>query len=384
MPEGGCTWGAVIVAAGSGSRFGTSVPKQFLGLEGMTPADRSIRAFGSVEGISAIVVVTPRGDGWRSWWTPPGGVLTVPGGARRQDSVLAGLRELESCTHVLVHDAARPLVSRELIERVMQAAVEFGAAVPAVPVRDTVKTVSDSLEVTGTVSRSGLRLSQTPQGFLRKHLVKALEGAGDVTDECAAMEAAGWRVMAVEGDPANIKLTGPGDADMVVSMLRAWRETRTGTGIDFHPFEEGVPLVLGGCGIESGSGLAGHSDGDAVLHAVADALLSAARMGDIGVHFPPGEPRWKDADSAVLLGTVAEMVRAGGWEIEQVDVTVISDFPRIAPLRGDMIGRIAEILGVEEAVLWVKGTTANSLGDIGRGRGLACLATVSLTRPAER
>ncbi|MEN8209396.1 MAG: 2-C-methyl-D-erythritol 4-phosphate cytidylyltransferase [Candidatus Fermentibacteria bacterium] len=373
-------WGVVIVAAGSGTRFGSELPKQFLRLRGRTLVDWSIRAFRAIEEIGEIVVVTPADSAvWKPFWNPPAGVSIAAGGLRRQDSVLAGLRTLESSSMVLVHDAARPLVSPSLIRRVMKGAMDSGAAVPVVPVRDTVKKISPSSIISGTVPRENLRMSQTPQGFHLDILLRVLEEASEVTDECGAMECAGHEVLAVRGDPENIKLTDPEDLTILESITGEIMESRTGIGLDFHPFEKGIPLLVGGCRIKSDSGLSGHSDGDAVLHAVADALLSASRLGDIGLLFPPEDGRWKGADSAILLGQVCGLVRAEGWKIEQIDITVIASFPRITPIREIMIERIAGITGIQPDKIWIKGTTTNTLGDIGRGKGLGCMAMVRIS-----
>ncbi len=375
-------WTAVIVAAGSGKRFGSAVPKQFVELAGRKVIDWSVDAFRAIPAVDRIVVVTPPygGDAPAYFWTPPSGVVVVPGGARRQDSVFSGVIAAEGSEFVLVHDAARPMVSGGLIERVMQGTVAVGAAIPVIPVRDTIKTVSGRSVIEETVPREWLRLSQTPQGFRRKELIAVLESAGDVTDESMAMEEAGREVLAVPGDPLNIKITSPGDHLILESLAASRTESRSGLGLDFHPFDDDVPLVLGGCRIRSERGLAGHSDGDAVLHAVIDALLSASRLGDVGVHFPPGGIRWKDADSSVLLEHVADMVGNDGWWVRQLDVTVVADEPRISPMRNEVIRRMAEILRIPPDRIWVKGTTTNSLGDIGRGKGLGCIAYVELRR----
>lgn len=378
----GSSWGAVIVAAGSGERFGSAVPKQFLPLAGKPLVDWSIDAFRGTAAVGEIVVVTPAGESdWTTWWHPPRDVLTVPGGPRRQDSVMAGLRALRSSEFVLVHDAARPMVTPGLAARVMEAVTSHGAAVPVLPVRDTVKEIDSATGlVSSTIPRERLGLSQTPQGYRLRQLLRVLSEAGDVTDECAAMEEAGIDVVAVPGELLNLKVTEPRDLRYLETLAGGGMETRTGIGIDFHPYREGIPLMLGGCLIESTEGLHGHSDGDAVLHAVADALLSASRLGDIGAHFPPEDDRWKGADSSVILGKVAGMVRGQGWELRQLDVTVISEHPRISPLRESIIQRMADILDVTPDRIWVKGTTTNSLGDIGRGRGLGCLAAAVIER----
>ncbi|MBN2609521.1 MAG: 2-C-methyl-D-erythritol 4-phosphate cytidylyltransferase [Candidatus Fermentibacteraceae bacterium] len=378
-------WGAVIVAAGSGTRFGSRIPKQFVALAGKIVVDWSVDAFLSLGSVSELIVVTPPDEkDWKPWWKPPRGIRTAPGGPRRQDSVLAGLNALRRSSHVLIHDAARPLVTPALIERVMRGVFSAGAAVPVVPVRDTVKRVSDASSVLSTVPRKDLVLSQTPQGFRLEQLLGVLRSSGEVTDESAAMESAGMTVLAVRGDPMNIKLTDPEDLDLLRSLSGIDAESRTGIGLDFHPFREGIPLMLGGCRIEGGSGLDGHSDGDAVLHAVADALLSASRLGDIGVHFPPGDSEWENADSGVILKRVASMVRSRGWEVSQLDITVMADFPRISQLREMMMERIAGILGIPPERIWVKGTTTNTLGDIGRGRGLGCMVVAVISRVARQ
>jgi 2-C-methyl-D-erythritol 4-phosphate cytidylyltransferase / 2-C-methyl-D-erythritol 2,4-cyclodiphosphate synthase len=375
------TWGAVIVAAGSGSRYGAGVPKQFLRLKGRALIDWSVDAFKGVEGIGEIVVVTPPESSlWEPYWTPQPGVRVVAGGRRRQDSVIAGLKALESSRFVLIHDAARPLVSDSLIRRIMNAAMVSGAAVPVIPVRDTVKRLTSSSTVSGTVPRENLRFSQTPQGFGVQAILGALGRTGDVTDECEAMELSGHGVSIVEGDPVNIKLTDPGDLAVIEALIGDAMEERTGIGLDFHPFRRGIPLVVGGLPIDEEFGLDGHSDGDAVLHAIADALLSAARLGDIGTLFPPEDVRWKDADSSILLERVCSLASEDGWKIDQLDITVISEIPRIKPLREKMIDRIAAITSADPSRVWVKGTTTNSLGDIGKSRGLGCMVMARISR----
>ena len=375
------SWGVVIVAAGSGTRFGSGVPKQFLRLHGIPIIEWSISAFSAIDEIGEIIVVTP-GDTalWESFWKPPAGIKTVSGGHRRQDSVLAGLEALDFSSRVLIHDAARPLVSGSIIRNVMKGVIDSGAAVPVIPIRDTVKKVTSSSLVSSTVSRESLRMSQTPQGFILENVLRVLKAADEVTDECAAMELAGYEVLAVAGEPLNMKLTDPEDFMIIESLSGGSMENRTGTGLDFHPFQSGIPLFVGGCHIESEFGLSGHSDGDAVLHAVADALLSAARLGDIGVLFPPDDDRWKGADSAVLLEKVCDRVRGEGWRISQIDVTIITDYPKIAPMRDTMINRIADIVDVEPERIWVKGTSTNTLGDIGKGKGLGCMVMARIAR----
>ncbi|MCD4846888.1 MAG: 2-C-methyl-D-erythritol 4-phosphate cytidylyltransferase [Candidatus Aegiribacteria sp.] len=295
------TWGTVIVAAGTGSRFASDIPKQFLKLRGKPLIDWSIDTFSSIASISEIVVVLPQDeDLWKPFWKPSEKIRIVPGSIRRQDSVQEGLRALDSHMWVLVHDAARPLVSAGVIQRVMKGTEETGAAVPVVSVRDTVKRISSESFVSGTVPRDDLKMSQTPQGFRLDILEEVLSSATDVTDECSAMEQAGHEILAVNGDIRNMKLTDPSDFAIVESLISEKTESRNGIGLDFHPFVKGRPLLVGGCRIDGNMGLSGHSDGDAVLHAIADALLSASRLGDIGILFPSEDEKWKNADSAEL------------------------------------------------------------------------------------
>jgi 2-C-methyl-D-erythritol 4-phosphate cytidylyltransferase / 2-C-methyl-D-erythritol 2,4-cyclodiphosphate synthase len=367
-------WGAVVVAAGSGSRFGGTVLKQFFRLGGRTLVDRSLDCMTGIPGLEQVVVVLPADSGtWGTSWKAPAWVTVVPGGARRQDSVLAGLRALHGVDMVLVHDAARPFTPPDVVKRVMAGAEETGAAVPVIPVRDTVKRIGPDGTVAGTVPREGLMLSQTPQGFRLHELLEVLSGADDVTYECLAMERAGRRVLMVEGAPENLKITDPADLPIAGKMACGTPEVRWGTGLDFHPFEEARPLLLGGLRLAESGGLAGHSDGDALLHAVTDAILAAARMGDIGVHFPPSDPSLAGADSAGLLREAVRMVRGGGWAIRQVDATVLALRPSIAPIRMELIESIASILSVDPGMVWIKGTTTNTLGDIGSGKGLGCM-----------
>lgn len=372
-------WACVVVAAGKGSRFSSGRPKQFEDLGGRPVIDWSLGTFLGIDSILEIAVVVPPG-GAGSWWAPPPNprIRLVPGGDRRQDSVLSGLRALSpGTTHVLVHDAARPLAGVAVILRVMEAALRTGAAAPVLPVRDTLKKSVEG-RIASTVSRTDLLAVQTPQGFLLGPLVEALETAGtDLADECAALEAKGIPVEAVEGDPFAVKLTDPSDRTVLEALAGG---TRTGIGIDFHPFAGGRPLRVCGLDLEGAGGLLGHSDGDVALHAVADSLLSAGRLGDIGALFPPDDPAWAGADSSMLLADVASRVGAAGWEILQVDLTLIGERPRISPLRDRMIGRLAGILCIPEVRVWVKGTTTNSLGDLGKGMGLAALSLAVLRR----
>lgn len=380
---GSPVWGAVIVAAGRGIRHGGEVPKQFLDLGGRPVIDWSLALFSSPEEMEELVVVLPPDGSWRSVWTPPDGLqlLLARGGRRRCDSVLSGLSKLRRATHVLVHDAARPLAGENLLRRVMDATVRYGAAVPLVRVPDTIKRVSDEGDVVGTVPRDDLRLSQTPQGCLRERLLEALSTGEEFTDEAAALEASGVEVAVVRGDPRNIKITTREDMDTAGRLVRSHGPgRRTGLGMDFHRFAKDGTLALCGVSFPDIPALEGHSDGDVALHAIADAALSASRLGDVGTLFPPDDPAYRGADSGSLLRRVREVVESSGWRFWSVDLTVVGERPKISEHRDSMIESVGSLLRLRRERVWVKGTTTNSLGDIGRGEGLGAVALVTLER----
>jgi len=377
-----CTkWGAVIVAAGAGKRFGGGIPKQFLMFQGIPVVNHSIKTFIDA-GFEDIAVVVPTGeDAWKSLWTPPAGIKVVSGGNRRQDSVLNGLMTLDAPDYVLIHDGVRPLVSQELIARVMQGTERSGACIPVLEIPDTVKFMSEDETVKETVDRNNLRVSQTPHGFDYHLICSALEIAGDITDESSAVELLGETVATVIGDPRNLKITTQSDIVLLRALIEQdGKESRMGTGLDYHPFTSGKPLMVAGLKLAETGGFSGHSDGDVVLHSIADALLAGAKEGDIGVLFPPSDCRWKDADSGELLRIVAGRIRAEGWKIKQLDITVIGEKPKISPIRKQMTDRIAELLEISPDNIWIKGTTTNTLGELGSGDGLACFSMVELVR----
>jgi 2-C-methyl-D-erythritol 4-phosphate cytidylyltransferase/2-C-methyl-D-erythritol 2,4-cyclodiphosphate synthase len=379
---GAPSWGVVLVAAGGGTRFGGPVPKQFLPLDGLPLVEHGLRAALAVDRVRRMVVVLPPGDGWRSRWKAPDDprVLLVEGGAVRSDSVLAGLQALDGLTHAAVHDAARPLAPPALFERVMDAAENHGAAVPLQPVSSTVKRLShDGKTVGETLDRSSLRLSQTPQAAARIPLMEALRQHPDSTDEAAALERSGVRVAAVEGEGAAMKVTRPGDLETIKSFLPE-EETAFGTGLDFHPLVEGRPMVACGVRLDDEVGPDGHSDGDAALHAAADAVLAAARIGDIGQLFPPGDPDLEGADSAMLLRRAVEAAGREGWRVESADLTIIGSRPRVLPVRRSMMAALAGALGCPISRVWVKGTTTNGMGDLGNGKAMGAMALVRMAR----
>lgn len=342
------------------------MPKQFIKLGGKPVLQWSVDL---ISEMMPVVVSVPPGFPWRDHWSPPPGVRVVPGGARRQDSVLAALDALDEPKYVLVHDGARPGLTRETILSVMNAVLEHGAAIPGIRVRDTLKLVKDGM-VSSTVERGNLWMIQTPQGFVYDDLCRVLSSASEVTDESSAMELAGVAVAVVGGNPRNLKLTEPSDMFCFGFPPRL----SFGQGLDFHPFREDRPMMAAGCRLGETGGPVGHSDGDAVLHAASDAVLAAASLGDIGTFYPPSDPVWKDADSSMILCQCMERVRGAGWELSRLDLTLVGDRPSVAPNREMMIERLSQILRAPRAKIWIKGTSTNTLGDLGRGGGFGCLA----------
>jgi 2-C-methyl-D-erythritol 4-phosphate cytidylyltransferase/2-C-methyl-D-erythritol 2,4-cyclodiphosphate synthase len=307
----------------------------------------------------------------------------VPGGARRQDSVRRGVEALGLAAGdvVAIHDGARPFVPPADVAAVVAAAAEDGAALLVGPVVDTVKRVRRDRTVRGTVRREELARALTPQAF-RVSVLRAAwraAGEGEWTDEAALVEAAGGSVRAVAGDPRNVKVTRPEDLALLSGVFP--RESRTGQGVDVHPFAAGRRLFLCGVEIPGEPGLAGHSDADAALHAVTDAVLGACGAGDIGEHFPPSDERWRDAPSDRFLRHAVALAGRDGWRVTHCDVTLLAERPRIAPHREAMRARLAELLGVDVDRASVKATTSEGLGFVGRGEGIVALAVVTLERP---
>lgn len=386
--------GALILAAGRSSRLGAD--KAFLSLGGRPALAYSLDAFEGCEAVDDVVVVLSQANWARGEallrqgpWTKVRALCL--GGPRRQDSVAAGLSQLPPGEWVVVHDAARPFVTPQLIGEGLRQARQHGAAVAAVPVKDTIKIVGPDGKVRATPDRSSLWAAQTPQIFRRDWLAQAhREAQGDATDDAVLLEERGHAVVVYPGDPANIKLTAPEDWALAEMLLRRRQgrgvprpgETsfRIGTGYDVHRLAEGRRLVLGGVKIPHPLGLAGHSDADVLLHALMDALLGAAGLGDIGQHFPPSDQRYKDASSLRLLAQVGEMLAAQGWRVVNVDATVVAEAPRLGPFIGEMRRRIAQTLGIEPEAVSLKATTAEGLGPIGRGEGLEAHAIALLDR----
>ncbi|MBK3732385.1 bifunctional 2-C-methyl-D-erythritol 4-phosphate cytidylyltransferase/2-C-methyl-D-erythritol 2,4-cyclodiphosphate synthase [Azospirillum brasilense] len=377
---------ALIVAAGSGQRFGAEQPKQYLDLAGQPVLRRTVEAFRRHSKVSAVrVVINPA---FRDLYDAAVAGLDLPepvtGGASRQDSVRNGLEALAESApdRVLIHDAARPLIDSDTIDAVIAALDTHPAALAAVPVTDTLKRGEGGL-VTGTVDRGGLWRAQTPQGFRFPDILAAHRAAAglELTDDAAVAERAGLPVALVPAREENFKVTTPDDLTRAARALdSALSDIRTGSGFDVHRFAEGDHVTLCGVRVPHTHRLDGHSDADVGLHALTDAILGALCAGDIGSHFPPSDPQWRGADSALFLKHAAELVTARGGRIAHVDVTIICERPKVGPHREAMTARVAEILGMPVDRVSVKATTTERLGFTGRGEGIAAqvMATVRL------
>lgn len=390
--------GCVIVAAGRGERFGDAGkvlapvcgrPVLAWVLDAMQAAD-SVRDVVIVHGVHTeeSIRALVAADAW------PKVTSLVPGGDQRQHSMARGVSAIaKDLEVVLVHDAARPLVTPLLIDVCAERARQSGAAILATPISDTVKRAKDDA-IIETVDRSSLWAAQTPQGFSREWMLELSEAAlaGDIefTDEASLAEALGRPVALVPGDRLNIKITHPEDLDVIDALLRQRQGEqrvylpRTGIGYDVHRFAEGRRMILGGVEIPYGRGLDGHSDADVLLHAIADALLGAAALGDIGVHFPPADERWKDLDSRDILHHAVALLKEHGWEPVNLDATVIAEAPKVNPHVPAMRAGISHVSGLKEDAISIKATTNEGMGFIGRGEGIAALASATVSRIAGR
>ncbi len=382
---------AVVVAAGRGLRAGGNLPKQYRQLAGEPVIRSSLSLFawhGQIGAVQTVIHPDDRGDyeaaakGLRL-------LAPVPGGATRQASVRAGLEALAARAPdiVLVHDAARPFCSAELVSRAIVACGETGAAIPALEVTDTIKRVDASGHVAGTIDRASLRAVQTPQAFafpalLDAHRRAAKEGREDFTDDAALIEWAGLKVAVFAGDSGNVKLTTDEDfAKAEARRISSLADLRTGNGFDVHAFGDGDHVWLCGLKIPHDRGLTGHSDADVALHALVDAILGAIADGDIGKHFPPNDPRWRGAASDQFLKFAVERVTKRGGKVAHLDVTIVCEEPRIGPHRDAMRKRIAEIAEMSIERVAVKATTSEQLGFTGRREGIVAMATATVRLP---
>lgn len=379
------SFAAVVVAAGSGVRAG-GAPKQLRKVAGEPLVRWSVRALAAAGADPVIVVRRPEDEAALLEALQGLPVVFADGGARRCDSVRAGLAAAPAgADAVLVHDAARPFVGAQVVGRLLEALETADGAIPALPVADTLKRGDAAGRVVATEPRDGLWRAQTPQAFRREALRRAyaaLPASEEPTDDAAVLERAGLRVVLVPGDPLLAKITYPEDFDMAERLAGAARIVRVGSGFDAHRFTEGDHVTLCGVRIPHDQGLLGHSDADAGLHAITDALLGAVALGDIGDHFPPTDPRWKDADSAVFLRHALSLVQARGGRVLNVDVTLICERPKVKPHREAMRARVAELLGLPLDRVSVKATTTEEMGFTGRREGIAAQAMASVETPA--
>ena len=386
---------ALIVAAGRGSRAAGALPKQYVPVGGVPVLRHAIDALRAWRNdLPVTVAIAPDDrDAFETAVAGLDGVEPVAGGATRQQSVRSGLAAMADTAappdFVLIHDAARPFVAPALLEALAAAVGPDRGAVPVLPVTDTLnRLVAD--RIAAPVDRTNLAAMQTPQVFpfapIRgAHDRAAAGGTGDATDDVAVAGRAGLDVVAVPGDPGNIKLTWPEDfaiAEARMTARLAPPEIRVGQGFDVHRFGPGGAVMLCGVEITHDRGLAGHSDADVGLHALTDALLGALADGDIGAHFPPGDPRWAGAASDLFLADAAARVAAQGGRIVHLDVTLVCEAPKIGPHRDTMRERIAAICAIDTGRVAVKATTSEGLGFTGRGEGIAAFATATVRLPA--
>ena len=378
---------ALVLAAGRGARFGGTLPKQYLPLGAGSVLRHAVTAFAAHPRIAGIQVVVRPED--RDFYDGAlAGIDLLPpvtGGAERQDSVRLGLEALapRKPARVLIHDGARPFPGTAMIDRVIAALDDAPAAIPGLPVGDTLKRVTDGV-VRGTVDRGGLWRVQTPQGFHFDAILAAHRAAAGqaLTDDAAVAEAAGITPVMVAGSEENLKITTTDDLAAAERLLAA-RQTdiRVGQGFDVHPFGPGDGLMVCGVHVPHGAGVIGHSDADVGLHALTDAVLGALGAGDIGMHFPPSDPQWKGASSDRFLAHAVGLVRARGGAVAMLDVTIICERPRIGPHRAAMVERVAEIAGIAPDRVSVKATTTERLGFTGRGEGIAAQAVATIRLP---
>lgn len=381
----------IIVAAGTGKRYGSEMPKQYLHLNGVAVIRHCVASFVQHPDVACVLPVVRMADiddlnealdGLD--YAPP-----VEGGKERQDSVRNGLAALVEMKpdKVLIHDAARPLVDHAMIDRVLRELDDSAAVIPAIPVVDTLKRTDCNGTITDTVSRENLWRAQTPQGFKYLELLQAHGAASGqaLTDDAAVMEAAGHSVKIVAGDPDNIKVTSPDDLELLEKLMTDARPPapgshsmpfRIGSGYDVHRTETGTQITLGGVTFDSDVALVGHSDADVALHAITDAILGAIAAGDIGSHFPPSDARWRGAPSDQFLAHACELMTEAGYGLGNIDLTIICERPKVGPHRDAIRSKIAEIAGIPLDCVSVKATTSERLGFTGRGEGIAAEASV--------
>lgn len=378
------TIAALIVAAGRGVRAGGDIPKQWQMLGDARVVDHTIAIFERHPAIDVIALVLSAEDMAEAAAFKARGIRVTTGGADRAGSVRRGLALLGDCDKVLIHDAARPCLPPEVIDRVIGALEHHCAAAPGQPVTDALWCGSDGT-VSGAQDRSGLFAAQTPQGFDLPTIVAAHEGfSGQAADDVEVARAAGIAVAIVPGSADNIKITLPGDLNRAARILSQPSERqmdiRTGNGFDVHAFGPGDHVMLCGVKIPHDQGLVGHSDADVGMHTVTDAIYGALAMGDIGQHFPPSDPQWKGAESHIFLRHAADLARKEGYRLTHIDCTLICEQPKVGPHAAAMRREMAAILEMDEGRISVKATTTERLGFTGRDEGIACMATATLVK----
>lgn len=388
-------FGILIVAAGRGERAGIHPdgPKQYRLIGGVPVITHSVRKFAAWKHTARIVIAIHADDedlyaACKTTFPTGPAIETVLGGATRQASVLNGLEALESSgiSHVMIHDAVRPFFAPDMLEAIHAAHIEGEKAVlPVTAVADTLKRATADFYIEGTVSRTGLYAAQTPQSFdypmiLAGHRAAAAAGLSDFTDDAAIAEWQDIRVKLVEGDRENIKLTLKRDIELADEKLMRNHlpDVRTGNGYDVHQLEPGDGVTLCGVKIPHDQRLKGHSDADVALHALTDALLATCGAGDIGDHFPPSDPQWKGVASSIFIEHAAKIVRDHGGTIMNADVSIIAEAPKIGPHRESMRKMLAEMLDIELERCSVKATTNEKIGFVGRGEGIAAIATATV------
>lgn len=385
------TVAVLLLSGGRGSRVGGDIPKQYREIAGVSVLRRAIDCFADHPLVDLIRVVIHPDDRAMYEQTVAGLDILAPvlGGAERHLSALNGLKSLapHAPDIVLIHDAARPFVSAPLINRVIKNVEGSTGVIPALPVSDTLKRVApNSSRILETVDRASLWRAQTPQGFPYFTIMEAhTRREGELpTDDASVLEAAGGTVVVVEGDERNIKVTTEQDFERVERLPREKNmQVRVGSGFDVHQFGPGNSVTLCGVEIPFEHGLAGHSDADVALHALTDALLGAVGAGDIGQHFPPTDDKWKGAASHIFVEEATRHIRDAGGTINNVDITIIGERPKIGPFRSQMRAEVAKFLSIPETCVNIKATTTEKLGFTGRAEGLAAQAVTSVEVPSE-
>ncbi len=382
----------VLPAAGLGSRMGAKIPKQYLMIGGESLLHRTLKVFANIPYVVEVVIACSPDyaknilDENKSLFSPEVTFRTVDGGVERQDSVRNALLSGLKGSLVAIHDAVRPLFDEDLMSRVCESAFASGAAIPAIPATDTIKESLDGVSVNQTIPRNRIWLAQTPQVFQTNLIISAHQRAYEDgylgTDDASLVEYLGKNVSLVPGKVENIKITEPSDLTQLERTMKQpfTTDIRIGYGYDVHRLEHDRPLILGGIHIPYEKGLLGHSDADALMHSITDAIIGALALGDIGSHFPDTDAAYKDMDSSHFLKKAASLALERGYRVGNVDATIVAEKPKLRTFIDDMRQNIADILGVDHERISVKATTSEKMGFVGRQEGMAAMATVLMVR----